>query len=388
MMAGDGRDSSIEEFLPLDGGLSNRVAQRLGLNVPTTRRALRAVLLVLITWLPIVLLAILLKPDEGIAVTLWRDPEFHSRYLLAVPLLNFAEVFMLAMLARQVRHFVQTGLISTDDRETFNQLLGRLRGWYDSTLTELLLAVVALGTAAWTRWANLPTVTSWERHHGQLTAAGWWHVLVSLPILYFFLLKFLWVLGLWTVFLVRVSRLNLQLTPTHPDRAGGLGFLGPGLLAYAPSVMACSIVASAGFAYDIYHRGESLATLKYHLMIYLAVWIVVVHLPLLALAPRLWRTRQQGLLEYGVLIQRHDRQFEDKWISSSGKTPSPLGSADLLTMAAVSEPFDHIRQMRCLPVDRIAVRSLLLATLIPLLPLIGTEIPFSEIVQKLTGFLL
>jgi hypothetical protein len=31
-------------------------------------------------------------------------------------------------------------------------------------------------------------------------------------------------LALWFFFLWRVSRLELRLVPTHPDRAGGLGF--------------------------------------------------------------------------------------------------------------------------------------------------------------------
>lgn len=105
---------------------------------------------------------------------------------------------------------------------------------------------------------------SWERNAGTLTPAGWWHVLVSLPLLYFFLLRALWIFVLWGWFLFRISRLDLPLTPTHPDHAGGLGFLGFGLASLVPVVFSFSIVVSAGFAYEIYHRGESLASLKYH----------------------------------------------------------------------------------------------------------------------------
>jgi hypothetical protein len=44
---------------------------------------------------------------------------------------------------------------------------------------------------------------------------------VPIPFLYdFYFQLFIWFLFLW-----RVSRLDLRLTPSHPDRAGGLGFL-------------------------------------------------------------------------------------------------------------------------------------------------------------------
>jgi len=54
------------------------------------------------------------------------------------------------------------------------------------------------------------------------------------------------------------SRLDLELTPTHPDRAGGLGALGWGIASFALVLMAISAVISGGLAYEIVHRGSSL----------------------------------------------------------------------------------------------------------------------------------
>jgi hypothetical protein len=91
-------------------------------------------------------------------------------------------------------------------------------------------------------------VSSWERIGSAMTPAGWWHTLVSisLPVLYFFLFRWAWVFVLWSWFLFRVSRLDLELTPTHPDRTGGLGFLGWGLSAFATVMMANSTVFFSG----------------------------------------------------------------------------------------------------------------------------------------------
>jgi hypothetical protein len=56
-----------------------------------------------------------------------------------------------------------------------------------------------------------------------LTAAGWYALIVSNSIFEFLLGLSLWKWLLWTVFSFRISRLNLNLIPTHPDGNGGLG---------------------------------------------------------------------------------------------------------------------------------------------------------------------
>ena len=76
------------------------------------------------------------------------------------------------------------------------------------------------------------TVSSWQRLGSTITPAGWWYILISLPILYFFLACWAWLFLLWAWFLFRTSRLDLELTPTHPDRAGGLGFLGWSMVSF------------------------------------------------------------------------------------------------------------------------------------------------------------
>ena len=121
--------------------------------------------------------------------------------------------------------------------------------------------------------------STWERSEAGITLAGWWYILVSLPILFFFLLRWLWIFLIWSWFLFRVSRLGLELTPTHPDRAGGLGFLGWGLASFGLVLMAISAVLSGSLAYEIVHRGSSLNILKYHIIIFVVLAIVILHAP-------------------------------------------------------------------------------------------------------------
>src|SRR5262249_692825 len=64
------------------------------------------------------------------------------------------------------------------------------------------------------------------------TAARTSYAAVSLPITHFTLLRWYLRLLIWFRFLWQVSRLNLHLVPTHPDRAAGLAFLGKSTYAF------------------------------------------------------------------------------------------------------------------------------------------------------------
>ena len=103
---------------------------------------------------------------------------------------------------------------------------------------------------------------------------------------------------------------DLELTPTHPDHAGGLGFLGWGIASFSLVLMAVSAVMSGGFAREII-TGLVSGRLKYHVMVFVALAMVVVHAPLLSFIGKLARCRFQGLLDFETLIWRHDRAFDE-----------------------------------------------------------------------------
>ena len=78
-----------------------------------------------------------------------------------------------------------------------------------------------------------------------LSPAGWYFAAVSQFVYQFLLYISLWKWFLWAAFLFRLSRLDLQVVPTHPDRHGGLGFLGMSPLAIAPTAfVACAAIGA------------------------------------------------------------------------------------------------------------------------------------------------
>jgi hypothetical protein len=371
------------------GGPSHHLARRLGLDAPTpSHRLLKVGLLILVTWVPLVLLSLL--QGGRAAVPLLHDPRVYSRFLFVVPLLELAQVVVGASLGVQIRHFLESGLVAEPDRRSFEFARAAAIRLRKSVVMEVVLAVLAVVLSVGGRVVSRLAIheSTWERMGTTITAAGWWHALVSLPVLYFLLLGWVWVFLLWATFLFRVSRLDLELTPTHPDHAGGLGFLGWGLASFAIVLLAISAVLSGSLAGEILFRGSSLDELKYHVILFVVLAIVVLHAPLLAFAGRLARCRFQALLDFGTVIGQHDRAFDEKWIKSRGTHRAGLlGSPDAGSLADLATAYEHVERMQLLPFDKKALLVLVLAALIPMIPLIGTAIPLKEILSKLGEFL-
>ena len=383
-------EGESETFDLVQGGPSYRLAERLGLASTTARRRLlKIALLLLVAWVPLALLSLAAGRAFGdrVAVSFLRDIEVQVRLLVVLPLLELAGMVVPISLAVQVRHLREMGIVPGEEGARLELAQAEAVALRRSPIAEWLILVLSYTLSLVLRIiiGFSEGDSSWERAGGAITLAGWWHMLVSLPILYFFLLRWIWIFIIWARFLLKVSRLELALTATHPDRAGGLGFLGWGMACFGSVLVAISTVMSAGFADEILHRGASLDSLKYHVAIYVGFAVIVVHAPLIPFYGRLSRCRFKGLLEFGALVWRHDREFDEKWLGLPAGAPAGdiLGSADVQSMAAISACYEHIDRMRLIPIDVKAFVVLVLAAAIPMVPLLGTAIPLREILMKL-----
>jgi hypothetical protein len=136
-----------------------------------------------------------------------------------------------------------------------------LMRWRDSNLAEacLLIASFALAFSSGLDFHREWSVAGAE---GTPSLAGWWYLAVSRPLFLFLALRWVWRGSLWTGFLFRVSRLPLALMPTHPDLAGGLGFLPICQASFASVVLALSVVVSS-YTWDTQKLGIANGPLPY-----------------------------------------------------------------------------------------------------------------------------
>jgi hypothetical protein len=177
--------------------------------------------------------------------------------LLAVPVLVLAEMTVGVRLRRVMGHFVAAHLVREDQLRTFEQIILDSLRFRDSHLGEVIVLIVTyLATYNALSGVSSQSSTWFRPEPGQgLTLVGYWYALVALPIFQFLIFRWIYRMAVWSRFLWKVSRLDLVLTPTHPDGAGGLAFLGKSLIPFGVILFALSAVVSSAIAERILFTG-------------------------------------------------------------------------------------------------------------------------------------
>jgi hypothetical protein len=352
----------------------------------------RLVVLCGIVWLPMFGLSALEGTAWGGAVKLpfIFDLEVHARFLVAMPLLIVAELGIHDRMKSIVGQFLERQLISENARPRFDAAVASALRLRNSVLAEviLLVSVYALGAfLGWREHASLD-VASWSGAltNGRLqpSLAGWWFGLISIPLFQFLLLRWYYRIFIWARFLRQVSRLELNLIPSHPDRSAGLGFLSLISFAFFPLLLAQGALVAGMIADHIFFAGAKLTQFKPEIAGLVVVAELLVIGPLLVFARRLGRLKRNALCEYGALAQRYVSAFEEKWLRG-GAPPGEalLGSADLQSLADLGGSFEVVKQMRPVPFTAQTIAQAALVTLVPVLPLLLTMISAKELLQRL-----
>ena len=249
----------------------------------------------------------------------------------------------------------------------------------------LLAAVYTMGLWVWNSRSELGLVTWYALRGGRwnLTPAGYWYVFVSLPIFQFILLRWYMRLLIWFRFLWQVNRIELNLVPTHPDRCGGLSFLGKSSYAYAPILFAQGTILAGIVADRVLYHGESLQSFKFQIGGFIVFFVFVVLGPLLMFSVRMARIRRKGLADYGLFAQRYVESFDQKWVRASFPSAELLGTGDIQSLADLGNSYDIVREMRVVPFGLQDVARLAVATAAPLSPLLLTIFSFEELISRL-----
>lgn len=386
-----------EDFSLVLGGPLYQLWRRLHAAGPTLDLLVRRVIAIpLVAWLPLLVLTVY----EGVAigrvvpVPFLYDLDAHARLLVAIPLFLLAEVVIHQRIRLVVRQFVDAGIVTPEVLPGFRAAIDRAMRLRNSLAAEVILAVgvFGFGWMLWTETSSLTTSTWYtivDPAGRRSTLAGRWYIYVSIPIFQFLFYRWYFRLFVWFQFLWRVSRLDLRLMPTHPDRAGGLGFLASGPIAFAPVILAQTIVLSALIAGRILFEGETLHAFRYVIAALIILQLLLVLGPLCVFTPLLLALKRRGRREYGTLAARYTREFHEKWIGGAALPDEPLlGSADIQSLADLANSYEVVRGIRAVPFGRDTIIQVAVPALIPFAPLALTVVPAEEILRKLLGMLL
>ncbi len=392
------RFSDPQDFSLVLGGPLYQTWRRMFLTGPALELLGRRMIVIpSIAWLPLLLLTgyeRLIAGRAAVPVPFVYDFEVHARYLVAIPILLLAEIVVHQRVRGVVQNFVDAGIITSEALPGFRAAIDRAMRLRNSMIIELAMVVFAFGFG-WMLFRGDSGLTSstWfatvDGAQTRTTMAGWWYIHVSIPVFQLLLLRWYFRVVVWFLFLRNVSRLPLRLTPTHPDRAGGLGFLGLGAHAFVPVILAQSVVVSAAAGSKILFQNSSLIAFQYEIVAFLLLQFLLVLGPPCVFMKTLLTLKRQGRREYGVLAARYTAEFHSKWIEGTAPASEPLmGSADIQSLADLANSYDVVSEMKPVPFGKDTIVGIVGAAVIPLLPLALTIVPADQIIKQLFALLL
>ena len=355
---------------------------RRGASVPLSGRIAIAVLL---TWGPMAVLA-------GFRGPFFRDAGMYARFLVAIPILILGSKACGDRLRLIAGHFVESGVVPEPQRERFDGIVASRMRLADSMLSEfVLLVLVGLWAVLFVKVA-LPSLPATWRTIGSegnrsLSPSGWWLALVAEPIYDFLVLRLLYRVALWWSFLARISRLPLRLNASHPDGAGGIGFLHLSLAPFAVPVLALSASMAGALANVLIWTGRSIRAYEYEVLAFVVFVVALFAGPLVFFVGRLAEARRRGTLSYGSLSGEQFRQFEEKWLPAR-RSADLLGASDFSAVIDLHSTVAEGHRMRNLPFQTRDLVPLILCALAPFLPLLAQKIPMEEVLKVLVNLLM
>jgi len=354
----------------------------------------RTLAITMFAWLPLLLLSVIEGHAVGgsINIPFLRDIEAHVRFLIALPVLLGAELVVHVRMGSVVRRFVERNIIEVEDRPKFDAAIKAALRVRNSLAVEMGLLILAYTAGVWiwrsevalgsATWYAIPDAT---RFH--LTKAGFWYAFVSIPVFQFILLRWYMRLVLWFWLLWKFSKLNLHLSAAHPDRAGGIAFVGTNSDAFAPILFAQGSMLAGVIASRVLYEGQNLMAFRMQAAGFVVFFVLFILGPLVMFAPQMDRAKRAGRAYYGLLANRYVFGFEAKWTPSSAQGTGELLSEDIQGLADFGNSYSVVRAMRLVPFALQDVTFLAATTVVPLLPLVLTKFSPEQVLVGLVKML-
>jgi hypothetical protein len=378
----------VEALFALGGGRVSRGLERLQLARDARLHSGRlAVFLAVVTSLPLLILAAI----EGVAwgnavqVPLVRDFLPYGQLLIAVPVLVLGEITVARYLIRAVTELRSSEVLDSKDTGVLDSVLAKtVQRWRGRSVDAVLLLLTCAATVV-SLWGAKEWLTGgWQVAGDGMTLAGWWYLVISLPVMRFLALRWLWRLLLWAWVLWRVSRLELHPRPAHPDRAGGLAFLGGAQAAFGVFVFAFGVQLSCLAADAVHFRDAELMAFRGEIVAFVVISVVALLLPLLVFAPKMVRAREEYLVFLSTNAHRGAGDLTRKLRAArNGELPSDAVSG----LSDFGALYENARLMRPVPMETQHVLGLVLAAVAPFLPLVFLVMPAREVLLTLARLL-
>jgi hypothetical protein len=395
-----------EPFSLFDGDWLNRVYAALHVSKHAPYRlSKRCAIVVILTWVPVAFFALLGGFVGGglVATNFFADFAAYAQFLVAMPLFVIAEPIIDQSTRAAARQFISCGIIKPEDSQRLYRLHARIKQlltsyWPDIVCVafayalSLAILVPEFGSKPLPTW-HVQDYLRWRT----LSWAGGWEFLVALPLLNYTWLRFVWKTLMWIFYLQRVSRIRLELHPTHVDLTGGIGFISNAQSQFAIFILAygiSNIAATVGYEITILHYDLSTMPVWGPLLGFAIGAPLLFTLPLFMFTRQLYCSKWRALEIYRQRVTEHSRQVEGHWLMNTRSVESaPDEIRELTELNTLGTMFTRIENMRIVPLDLRSFGQLVgsslgsVATLLPILHVNGNVTGLFDAIGKLLGHL-
>lgn len=342
-----------------------------------------------LTWIPLAILSWMQSRDSlrGFG----SDYAAQSRLLLVIAVLIITEPAFVKRLDLIANNFLKEKLISEADHPWFESVLRKFRYKSTSIVPQIgLLAFAWLIVVSALPYIDRNTFLPWC-YGGEgiesLSPAGSWYLLVSLPIIIYLFLRWIWRQLVWGFFLNSISRMNLQTVPSHPDRVAGLGFVQSVHREYVPFSFAVGSTVAGGVANRVLHGQRPLGEYEVVPVFVIVIVIAICAGPSCVFFKTLLETRRRGIFEYGALASAVGRQFEQKWVVQNREGQGALEVQDFSATVDLYSVVANVRQMHIFPLDASSITRLAIWSLIPCIPVVLASFGFKAVMKEIIRIL-
>jgi hypothetical protein len=384
------------EFSIIKGGLMDRFLALLKVTRTNENSTLRKIgFFISITWIPLFALAAFegLLWTDAVEMPFLKEFATHIRLLVAIPLLIAAEVIVDQRVKLSLSQFNRSGLLTEEAKVKFE--LAKLKAdqmsesiWAESVILILVLANLILRASS-----NTIELTTWifpeNSNSTALSLAGYWAAFVSFPLFQFLLLRWIWRWVIWQRLLSLISKVGLRIIPQHPDKSGGLGFLGESPLPFSIFTFTLSIVFSAILAERVLFQEFKLEEHYPLIGVFILLCVLINVVPLLTFMSPMSKARIKGINDFHALVAHHHLSFEEKWIKNQvNQSEDILGSPDVSSAGDFSMVYESVKNMTVFPFNIKTMVITVVMSLLPLLVVFALQMPVADILQMLMGILL
>lgn len=345
-----------------------------------------------LTWLPLILISFL----EGKAQIasrsqsiLW-DFAIHMRFLVAMPLLAMSYMKSGHHFKMLFHQFIEARLLAPYDFDSFHEQITKTLKLRDSRTAKAIILIAIYGILIiGLQNFHIARSIDWRTDGSGLSFAGIWYYFLAWPLYLYLLLFFLYRALLWCRLLFKISRMNLQIKVAHGDDSGGLGFLGHSLELFVVPTFAISLSFAGGMFNLALHENIGLEEMKFIFSVICGGLLLFFAGPLLFFFPVLRRAKLKGIMIYGKLMGNQLETFERKWTDENVPPGDQiLEGEDFQNIDSGTAIMERIHEMKLVPLKLKNLAPIVVAIIIPFLPVLALKVPWKVIIQQLTKILM